>query len=189
MDLGLAFGFWGVSALKNRSPLPAVGGLLSGHILAVVVVAAGVGTIVSGMPWVLTVLTIAGVLYLIWLGLGMFFNPPVPKQGELIAEDTMVRQVAKGFGVSGLNPKLFLLVLVILPLFVDPEQSLPVGLQMLLIGIFHVINCALVYTAVGYGARAVLRTRAAAARAVSYLSGIAMIFIGVFLLLEQVVGG
>lgn len=205
MDLGLAFGFWGVSALlcltpgadwayimasalKNRSPMPAVGGLLSGHVLAVVVVAAGVGTIVAEMPWTLTALTVAGAFYLIWLGVGMFRTPPVPRQGELIAGDTVVQQVIRGFCVSGLNPKLYLLVLVILPQFVDPVQPLPLGFQMSVIGVVHLINCTLIYILVGYGARIVLRARPTAARAVSCLSGIAMTSIGAFLLLEQVAG-
>lgn len=176
-----------VSALKNKSPIPAVGGLLSGHILAIVVVAAGVGAITAGRPWVLTVLTVAGALYLIWLGLGMLRNPPVIEQGEAIAGDTVARQVIKGFGASGLNPKLYLRVLVLLPQFVDPNQWLPVGVQMLVIGLFHVLNAALVYIAVGYGGRVVLRTRPVAARIISCLSGTAVILIGSFLLLEEMI--
>lgn len=46
-------------------------------------------------------------------------------------------------------------------------------------------SCAVVYTGVGSGARVVLRTRPAAARAVTRVSGVAMVLIGVFLLAEQ----
>lgn len=81
MSLGLVAGFWGVSfllvltpgadwayaitaGLRNSSPLPAVLGMLSGHVLATLVVAAGVGVLVASAPVVLTVLTVAGALYL-----------------------------------------------------------------------------------------------------------------------------
>ncbi|WP_245533811.1 LysE family translocator [Corynebacterium lubricantis] len=173
------------SALKNKSPLPAVLGLLSGHFLAVVVVSAGVGVIVSNQPWVLAVLTVVGALYLVWLGIGMFHNPPEIVQGEAIATDSVRKQYLKGLGVSGLNPKLYLLILVLLPQFVDPNQYLPVGLQMFAIGLIHMVNVTVVYLAVAYGARVVLRTRPRAARIVSYLSGAVMIVMGAGLLIEQ----
>ncbi|AKE38647.1 Putative threonine efflux protein [Corynebacterium camporealensis] len=202
MDLGLALGFWGVSALlsvtpgsdwayamaaalQNRSPLPAVIGLVGGHFLASVVVAAGVGAIVSQAPIVLTILTVIGALYLMWLGIVMLRNPPVVEEGEAVAESSVGAQLGKGFGVSGLNPKLYLLALVLIPQFVDPQQWMPVGLQMLIIGMFHVVNVTVVYLTVAYGARIVLRTRPAAARIVAYASGIIMLAIGAYLLFEE----
>ncbi|MFP3821385.1 LysE family transporter, partial [Bacillus sp. SIMBA_008] len=76
--------FWGVSALfvitpgadwayaisagLQRKVLPAVLGLLTGHLVATLIVAAGVGTLIMSIPGALTVLTLAGSLYLVWLG-------------------------------------------------------------------------------------------------------------------------
>ena len=54
-----------------------------------------------------------------------------------------------------------------------------------MLGLVHVASCAVVYTGVGAGARRVLRARPAAARAVTRVSGAAMIAIGIVLLAEQ----
>ena len=96
-----------------------------------------------------------------------------------------MRQAAKGAGISGLNPKVFLLFLALLPQFTDPDAAWPLAVQIAVLGLVHVASCAVVYTGVGTGARLVLRARPAAARAVTRLSGAAMVVIGVLLLVEQ----
>ena len=49
--------------------LPAVGGLLVGHLAATASVAAGVAALVARSLLVLTVLTVVGAAYLVWLGI------------------------------------------------------------------------------------------------------------------------
>jgi len=106
------------SGLRHRSVVPAVGGLLSGHLLATLVVAAGVAALLAGSPTMLAVMTVAGAGYLIWLGVGMLRHPAsVRAQPEEAAGSTW-RQAIKGFAISGLNPKVFLLFLALLPQFV-----------------------------------------------------------------------
>jgi len=203
MSVELIAAFWAVSALfvltpgadwayaitaglRNRSPLPAVLGMLTGHLLATLVVAAGVGVVVSRYPVVLTGVTVLGALYLLWLGLGLVFRPTSgPSASEEPAGGSTSRQLAKGLAVSGLNPKVFLLFLALLPQFTDPAGPWPVGVQMGLLGLVHLISCAAVYLTVGYGARRVLRARPTAARVVTRVSGAAMIAIGVFLVAEK----
>ena len=202
MPFGTVAAFWAVSflfvltpgadwayaisaGLRHRSVVPAVAGLLTGHLLATAVVAAGVGAIVAGSPMVLTVLTVVGSAYLVWLGLGMFRNPTVPEAGVDRVEGSWARQALKGAGISGLNPKVFLLFLALLPQFTDPTGSWPVAGQIVALGLVHVASCAVIYTGVGSGARAVLRTRPTAARTVTRFSGAAMMVIGVFLLVER----
>ena len=99
-----------------------------------------------------------------------------------------LRQAAKGACVSGLNPKVFLLFLALLPQFTNPNAGWPVAVQILVLGLVHVASsCAVIYTGVGTGARRVLRTRPTAARAVPRFSGAAMIVMGGVLLIEQLV--
>jgi threonine/homoserine/homoserine lactone efflux protein len=72
------------AGLRHRVVLPAVAGLLAGHLLATAVVAAGVGALVTRLPMVLTVLTAVGAAYLVWLGIGMLAHPgsaPSPCRG------------------------------------------------------------------------------------------------------------
>jgi threonine/homoserine/homoserine lactone efflux protein len=202
MAFGAVAAFWAVSflfvitpgadwayaisaGLRHRTVIPAVGGLLTGHLAATAVVAAGLGAVVAGSPVVLSVLTVAGSAYLVWLGIGVLRSPSIPQAGEEPAQGSWIRQVLKGAGISGLNPKLFLLFLALLPQFTDPNGSWPLAGQIVVLGLIHVASCAVVYTGVGSGARVVLRTRPAAARAVTRVSGVAMVLIGMFLLAEQ----
>ena len=176
------------AGLRHRFVLPAVGGLLAGHLAATGVVAAGVGALVARSPLVLTVLTAVGAAYLVWLGLGMLTRPSAPQTRAEEAPGSWLRQVAKGAGISGLNPKVFLLFLALLPQFTDPDAAWPLAAQIVVLGLVHVASCAVVYTGVGTGARRVLRARPTAARAVTRFSGAAMIVIGVVLLGEQLIG-
>jgi threonine/homoserine/homoserine lactone efflux protein len=99
-----------------------------------------------------------------------------------------VRLAAKGAGISGLNPKVFLLFLALLPQFTDPNARWPLSVQIVVLGLVHVASCAVIYTGVGTGARRVLRARPDTARTVTRFSGAAMIVIGVVLLAEQLIG-
>lgn len=92
----------------------------------------------------------------------------------------------KGLCISGLNPKVFLLFLALLPQFTDPTGSWSIAMQMSALGVMHLITCTLVYLLVGYGSKAVLATRPQAARLVSMASGGIMVLIAMVLLFEQV---
>jgi threonine/homoserine/homoserine lactone efflux protein len=180
------------SGLRHRSVVPAVGGLLFGHLLATIVVAAGVAALLAGSPAVLLVLTVAGAAYLVWLGISMLRHPAHVEAQPRTAGGSPWRQAVKGFGISGLNPKVFLLFLALLPQFVVATATWPIAAQIMVLGLVHVANCAVVYTGVGLGARRVLSARPAAARWVSRISGAAMIIIGTILIIEQIlshVGG
>ena len=85
----------------------------------------------------------------------------------------------------GLNPKALLRFLALLPHFTDPTAACPVGVQMLLLGLVHVTNCAVVHLLVGYAAHRVLRTRPSAARILTRISGITMILIALVLTMAK----
>ncbi|EMV8751949.1 LysE family transporter, partial [Escherichia coli] len=132
----------------------------------------------------MTALTIAGSAYLLWLGIGMLRNPPVPGAAQE-TEASRWGWLLKGVCVSGLNPKVFLLFLALLPQFTDPSAAWPIPAQIVALGLIHLISCGVVYLLVGYGSHAVLRTRPQAAKAVGRFSGAVMIVIAVILLLGQ----
>jgi threonine/homoserine/homoserine lactone efflux protein len=108
-----------------------------------------------------------------------------PNQGSL----PWTRRAVRGAGVSGLNPKGLLLFLALLPQFITSGGTWPYAVQITLLGLVHTANCAVLYASVATGARRVLRTRPAAARAVTRISGGAMIVIGALLLAERLVAG
>jgi threonine/homoserine/homoserine lactone efflux protein len=159
--------------------------MLCGHLVATLIVAAGVGGVLVRIPHALTLLTLAGAGYLLWLGLNMLLKPSAPSTGEGADAGTWLNWLAKGFCVSGLNPKVLLLFLALLPQFTDPLAAWPVPAQILSLGLLHAFSCGVVYLAVGFGARAILRSRPAASIWVSRISGAAMIVIAVLLAAER----
>ncbi|AYC32776.1 LysE family translocator [Pseudomonas cavernae] len=176
------------AGLRGRVVVPAVGGLLSGHLLATVIVAAGVGGIVAGSPMAMIVMTVAGSGYLIWLGINLLRHPSAPEAGEVQETDSWQRWAIKGACISGLNPKVFLLFLALLPQFTEPGSAWPIPVQIVALGLVHTLSCGVVYLLVGFGSESVLRARPRAALFVSNFSGAAMIMVGLILLTEQAFG-
>ena len=80
-----------------------------------------------------------------------------------------------------------MLFLALLPQFTAPDTGWPLGVQIVALGLVHVVSCAVIYTGVGAGARLVLRARPSAARVVTRISGAAMVGIGVLLLVERLI--
>jgi len=173
------------AGMRGRWVMPAVAGMLSGHFLATLVVAAGVGSLLAGHPLAMTLLTLAGCAYLLWLGGNLLLSPAVPEAGQAGAQESGSRWAFKGFCVSGLNPKVFLLFLALLPQFTDPTSNWPMPAQILLLGAVHLCSSLVIYTLVGYGAKAVLSTRPQAARLVGRVSGMAMISVALGLIYGQ----
>lgn len=170
------------AGLRDQSVLPAVAGLLAGYAVLTAVVAAGVAAVLARSPLALTVL---GAAYLLWLGITTATRPPAPEAAVDHGSRPWARRMAKGAGISGLNPKALLLFLALLPQFTTRGAAWPFAAQIALLGLVHTANCAVVYTGVGTTARRVLRTRPAVVTAVTRCSGIAMVAIGAFLLIER----
>jgi threonine/homoserine/homoserine lactone efflux protein len=202
------------TVLGDRSVLLAVSGIVLGYAGMTVVVAAGVGGIMARSPASLTALTIAGGLYLIWLGAKTVTRPTAPAitadgtpsgtgsgTGSGSASGTGAGSesgttsgtgvgsgratLAKGIGVSGLNPKGLLVFLAILPQFTSPRGRWPLTVQLAVLGLVFTITCAAFYLCVGSMAGQILRARPGAARVITRFSGTAMIVIGALLLAER----
>lgn len=173
------------AGLRDRAVLPAVTGLLLGHLGATVIVATGVGAVVASRPMALTVLTMAGAVYLLWLGANLLAHPPAPSADADRESKPWLSWAARGVSVSGLNPKVFLLFLALLPQFIDPTTGWAVPAQVMALGLVHILSCGVVYLLVGFGSQAVLRTRPQTAQIVSRFSGVAMIVIAMILLAGQ----
>lgn len=201
MEMSLVAGFWLVSFLLIMTPgadwaytisagihgrriVPAVAGLMSGHLLATIVVVAGVGVLIAGHPLALSAITLLGAVYLLWLGISLLRHPATVSSSSQ-QNGGWNRWVLKGLCISGLNPKVFLLFLALLPQFTDPHGQWPLALQMSALGLMHLLTCTLIYLLVGYGSRALLTSRPQAARVVSRISGGLMVAIAAMLLIEQ----
>jgi threonine/homoserine/homoserine lactone efflux protein len=205
---------------RDRTILPALGGILIGYLTAVTAVAVGVGAALAAVPWVLVGLTFAAAGYLAYLGVRILRQPPaigpvavghaervgsaghagsagqVGSVGRIGIASELDRRswmrFVQGVGVSGLNPKGLLVLVVLLPQFTDAAGAWPIPVQLAALGLIFVGSCALVYSLVGTGARIVLRARPSAVRTLSRISGGAMVLVAVVLVVEQLahlVGG
>jgi threonine/homoserine/homoserine lactone efflux protein len=205
MSAGSVFAFWLVilllvivpgadwaftigAGLRGRSVLPAVGGLVAGYALVTAVVAAGVGALVAGAPAILTWLTVAGGLYLMWHGATTLAGPRRAEASDGAPARSDWGTFVRGIGVSGLNPKGLLIFLTLLPQFTDPAAGWPVAVQIAVLGLAFMATCGCFYYLVGSIARTVLQTRPAVAVAVGRISGAAMVVIGAALLADRFVG-
>ncbi|MFS4097803.1 LysE family translocator [Streptomyces sp. AF1A] len=174
-----------ITAALCGGPVPrAVAGLVCGYALYTALATAGLAVLVAGSPRLLTVLTVAGAGYLLWLGWGVLRRPATPQAGA--AAPPRSGAFLRGAAISGLNPKGLLLYLSVLPQFLTLRGGhLPVPAQTAALGLLHMACCAAVYLTVGLLARTLLTARPAAARAVTRTSGAAMLGIGAFLLAER----
>lgn len=186
---------------RERTILPSLTGILVGYLATVGAVAIGVGAAVSALPGFIVALTLAAAVYLMYLGVRVLREPPVVGSvaagspategvGELgetarATSDRPWLRLLQGAGVSGLNPKGLLVLVVLLPQFTDASGAWPIPVQLAVLGLIFVAACALVYSVVGFGARTVLRLRPSAMRIVSRVSGAAMIVLAVVLVVEQ----
>jgi len=205
MDVGLMLAFWAISLLLAFVPgadwsyaigsgaqhrgnvVPAVSGMLTGHFAVTLLVAAGAAAVLTASPTAMIVLTTAGALYLLWLGIQSLRHPVTVALATGSAPTAGGRLFAKGIGISMLNPKVILLIMAMLPQFTSDSAPWPVGAQLVVLGLLHVMNCAVVYFAVAYGASAVLMSRPRAAKLVGAASAVVMILLGTLLMGEQVV--
>lgn len=205
MELNTLIAFWSISILFVITPgadwvyaisagikertLPAISGLLLGHFVATLVVATGVGTIVASQSLALMALTVIGSLYLLCIGISLSRHPATISNEKNINLDTNQpwwKWVVKGFGVSGLNPKVFLLFLALLPQFIHTSASWSIATQIISLGLIHIFSCAVVYFLVGFCAQTLLKTRPHAAQIVSRISGGLMVLIAIILIINQV---
>jgi threonine/homoserine/homoserine lactone efflux protein len=175
------------SGLRGRTVVPAVSGLVLGYAGVTVVVAAGVGTLVARSPAFLTGLTVAGGLYLMWHGARTFARSSAPSAPADGPSGPSRGVLARGVGVSALNPKGLLVFLALLPQFTDPHGGWPLAAQLGMLGLVFVLTCAVFYLCLGSFARSVLRARPGAALVVTRLSGAAMVVIGALLLAERLI--
>lgn len=205
MELSVIFAFWSVSILFVLTPgadwayailagiegkfvSTAVTGLILGHLIAILCVAAGVGSLLNHFPILLTAMTVLGAGYLLWMGVHLLLQPATISHTDGQNQSLMNAKawLIKGVGISGLNPKVLLLFFALLPPFIHPKMALSPTVQIMMLGMIHLLSCAVVYMLVGVAAKKLLRTRPTAVKIVSRISGGLMVLIALILVVGQI---
>ena len=95
-------------------------------ILHIIVVALGVGVLVSGSPIAFNVIRYAGAAYLVYLGIRQFFSKPqVDEESiETLRNEPAWSMFRRGLWVNLLNPKAIVFFLAFLPQFIRVDEPL-----------------------------------------------------------------
>lgn len=122
-------------ARGRRAGWMAALGIHIGGYLHVAAAALGLAVLFTTVPALYTVLKFAGALYLIWLGLKLFFSGELRANANLeLTAKSPRRAFWESVTVEVLNPKTAIFYLAFLPQFTDLSIGLPVWLQLLVLG-------------------------------------------------------
>ncbi|MGV1034324.1 MAG: LysE family translocator [Microbacteriaceae bacterium] len=176
------------SGSRDRVVVPAVSGVLIGYVVLTAMVALGVGAVAIAVPGFLTVLTLSGAGYLLYLGIRSFM-PARTKRGVHAVErvERNSGHLFRGVGVSSLNPKAILIFLAILPQFAHVQAAWPYQLQLGVLGLIFTVMCFFIYMPLGFAARKVSSSKPRLGSLMPKVAAVSMIVLGSLLLVERVI--
>lgn len=180
----------GLRSSSSRSLAAPVLGLASGYVILVCIVAVGVGALIAANPTALTLLTVIGSCYIIYLGVSTLLSlrhPPTTLVSTNTSAGTeepgLLGSFLRGMGISGINPKGLMLLLALLPQFLTADGWTS-GIQITVLGGIFVIETLLIYSGVAVLSRALLQSRPRLNLAISVGSGIFLTVFGCWLLVD-----
>jgi threonine/homoserine/homoserine lactone efflux protein len=170
-------------ALGRRAALATVVGNAAGVYVQVLLVAVGLGAVISRSAVVFDVIKFAGAAYLVYLGVQAVrhrrrLSNVLDAAGTVRPTHHLLRE---GFLVGVSNPKAAVFFAAILPQFVNPHGA-PAGLQMAVLGLVSVLIALLCDSAWGFAAGSARAWLAASPRRLERLGGaggLTMIGLGV----------
>ncbi len=140
MSNGLRFGV--------KGSLPAILGLQLGYGAQIVLVGVGLGAIVASSTLALTVIKWIGVLYLIWLGVQKWREPPLSPEAQDNTGMTARKQFWHAALVNVTNPKATVFLIALFPQFLVAEaphapQLVTMGVTLILVDCVVMLGYAL----------------------------------------------
>ncbi len=170
-------------ALGRRAALATVAGNAAGVYLQALLVAVGLGAVISRSAAVLTTIRLAGAAYLVFLGVQAFrhrraLSTVLDAAGTVRPTRHLLRE---GFFVGISNPKAAVFFAAILPQFVSADGA-PAGLQMAVLALVSVVVALICDSAWGLAAgsaRVWLSSSPRRLEALGGAGGITMIGLGI----------
>jgi len=166
----------------RRAGLLAALGLGAGVMLHTMLAVIGISALIHSSYVVFQIIRFAGSLYLIYLGVTALRRSESPRRELLDGPASGWRIVWQSVIASMTNPKTILFFLSFLPQFVD-NQSSHVTRQLLLLGGIYMLLTVMVYGLVAYSSGHIghwMRTRAAVASRLRWMTGASFIGLGVW---------
>lgn len=136
-----------------------IAGASLGSVTLIAVVALGLGSLLAASEWLFNAIRVAGVVYLVWLGIKLWRSEATDLRTALARSPLEARPqgriaLVRSLAVALSNPKTVLFFAAFLPQFVDITQ--PQGPQYLLLGaVFVALDTCVMLAYAGAGAQAV----------------------------------
>jgi threonine/homoserine/homoserine lactone efflux protein len=121
-------------AQGRRAGLAAAFGISIGGFAHVAAAAAGLSVLLHAVPTLFLAVKLFGAAYLVWLGIGMWRSRDTDEMPVGLPRLSPLRALCQSILVEVLNPKTALFFLAFLPQFADPAGSVPVWLQLVILG-------------------------------------------------------
>lgn len=131
----------------RRAGFAAIGGNATGILIHTAAASAGVAAVIAGSPLLFQTLRLAGAAYLLYLAFRALQSARGSAELAEASSPPRRRQVwFGGVSMSLLNPKILLLMLALLPQFIDPARG-SAALQAGVLGALHATIASLTLTA------------------------------------------
>lgn len=121
-------------AQGRRAGLAAAFGISIGGFAHVAAAAAGLSVLLAAVPTLFLAVKLFGAAYLVWLGIGMWRNRDTGEMPVGLPRLSPLRALRQSILVEVLNPKTALFFLAFLPQFADPAGTVPIWLQLVILG-------------------------------------------------------
>lgn len=140
----------------RRGGLAAVGGIVTGGVVHVVMGTLGVGLLLQLFPAAFKAVLAAGALYVAWMGWMLWRHPATLGEVPGAPSRPLSRTFARAVATCLLNPKAYVFMIAVFPQFMRPDRG-SIATQALVLGAIIAATQLVVYGAVALGA-AQLRT-------------------------------
>lgn len=178
----------GIGMSKGRRQGIAFGlGCAAGCLSHTLLAALGVSALIAASPLAFAVLTWAGGLYLVWLGIQALRSSGAAVRSQATADQGSAALFLKGMLANAINPKVVLFFLSFLPQFVVPAQG-QAGMQMAALGLVFTLQAAVLFALLGYFAGAIGQAMGRRPRVAGWLdrlAGAVFIALGLRLLVAR----
>jgi threonine/homoserine/homoserine lactone efflux protein len=149
MDMAFVLGSTLVDGRKGG--VAALAGIVVGGVAHTAMAALGVGLALQAVPQLLTVMLVAGAIYLGWIGWSLLRGASALGEVRDQASRPWGATFRRGLLTCLLNPKAYLFMLAVYPQFARPEHG-SMAVQALAMGAIIALTQAAVYGAVALGA-------------------------------------
>ncbi len=121
--MDMAFVMGSSMSSGRRAGMAAVAGIVVGGVIHMLIAATGIGVVLKVFPAALTVIMLAGAVYIAWIGISLVRVSSLTGPATVQCGRSFTRSFVGALATSMSNPKAYLFMLAIFPQFVHAERG------------------------------------------------------------------